>query len=348
MTDPVILQHNSPIGHIILNRPNSLNSLNLEMIQTIHAALDEWRNDPNIVAILVEGAGERAFCAGGDIRLMHTRRGDFDFGYDIFKTEYTLNHKIDNYPKPYISIMNGIVMGGGIGISVYGSHRIMTASTKFAMPECGIGLFPDVGGSYFLPKAPGKIGIYHALTGTPMDAADAIYAGMGTHYLTQKSLHTFKHKLFSIQSAADIDRLLDELSSKPESPSKLQKFQPEIDRHFSHSSLDEIYRNLESSEWGRDVKQIIDKNSPTSMGITFEAFRRSRGQTLAQVLQTELLLSQQCIRRDEFFEGVRAAVIDKDRNPKWNPGNIFQIDWDIVLDHFKPLPGVNCDIFHPQ
>ncbi len=343
-SQPVIIQHNSPIGHIVLNRPKALNSLNLEMIQEIHVALDQWRNDPNIIAVLIEGAGERAFCSGGDIRLMHTRRGDMAFGYDIFKTEYTLNHKIHKYPKPYIAIMGGVTMGGGIGVSVYGSHRIVIDSTKFAMPECAIGLFPDIGAAWFLPKAPGKIGIYHALTGTPMNAADVLYTGMATHYLTAHQLHDFKHKLYSIQSPQDVDALLAG-SGKPDMPSQIEQDRGKIDDHFSHGSVLDIYNNLGHSDWGREIKSVMDKNSPTSMALTMESFRRAAGKNLRDALTTDLLLSQQCLRRDEFYEGVRAAVVDKDRNPRWDPSRISAVDPALIAAYFNPLPEVNLDVF---
>ncbi|TAH36570.1 MAG: enoyl-CoA hydratase/isomerase family protein [Alphaproteobacteria bacterium] len=344
---PVIIQHNSPIGHIVLNRPTALNSLNLEMIQSIHEALDEWSRDPNIVAVLIEGAGTRAFCSGGDIRLMHTKRGDFAFGYEIFRSEYTLNHKIHEYPKPYIAIMNGVTMGGGIGISVYGSHRIVVDSTKFAMPECAIGLFPDIGASWFLQKAPGKIGIYHGLIGTPMNAADALYSGMATHYLTAEELHHFKHKLFSIREAKDVDVLLSG-SGRPPMESGLEKMRQQIDDHFSYDSVEKIYRHLGRSEWGKEIKAVMDRNSPTSMALTLEAFRRAAGKSLREVLKTDLLLSQQCLRRDEFYEGVRAAVIDKDRNPKWQPASITEVSEKEVAEFFKPIPGIDLDVFDPQ
>ncbi len=346
MSGHIIAIHKPPIGHIILNRPQALNALTLDMIESIHRVLDSFRGDHNILAVFIEGAGERAFCAGGDIRSIASARGDVDFGLRIFKAEYTLNYKIATYPKPYIAIMNGVTMGGGVGISVYGSHRIVADSTRFAMPECAIGLFPDIGASWFLNRAPGQTGMYHALTGTIMNAADALYTGMATHYLNPHNLSVFRDQIFHIQSTVDIDKILHSLSGQPDAPSLIVNDRNRIDDCFQWGDLWQTYRKLDQSDWGREVRAVMDKHSPTSLAITWEAMRRAKHHDdLKKTLETDLLLTQHCLRRDEFYEGVRAAVIDKDKNPRWNPSRLSDLMEDHGQDHFLPLHGLDLSLF---
>lgn len=344
MSDEVLIGVQGGIGHIVLNRPQALNSLSLNMIQMIHRALDQWRDDPNIVAVLIEGAGDRAFCAGGDLRAIAGAKENPQFGFDIFKTEYTLNHKIYHYPKPYIAIMNGVTMGGGIGISIYGSHRIVTDSTRFAMPECGIGLFPDVGASWFLRWAPGQTGLWLGLTGHAIGAADALYTKMATHYLTPDAIQKFKQQLPLVQDKKDIDRLLQELSSHPDKHGILPAKQDWIDQHFANDNLIDLLHHLGHNESAIMTRDILSKHSPTSLHLTFESWQRAKNQSLAQVLETDFLLSQQCLRDHDFYEGIRAAVIDKDKNPHWSPARVDAVDSAEIARYFRPISGVTLQI----
>jgi len=326
-----------PIGHLRINRPKSLNALTIGVITGIHAALDAWCDDPNILAVIIDGAGDRAFCAGGDLRSIYAARGNEQFGYDIFLAEYQLNYKIANYPKPIVAIMNGITMGGGAGIAVYASHRIVTEHTKFAMPECGIGLFPDIGASWFLQKSPGLSGLYLALTGDMIDAADAIYARVADHYVPWDNMPGLHQKLATIQSQADIGKIINQFQSMTPTPPSLRQNQSCIDDYFAHAtSLLGIYLGLPADEFGQNVKRSMDKNSPLSMGITFESMRRAKGRDLAAVLNTDLILSQSCLAGGEFYEGIRAAVIDKDRKANWNPTKIGDLNPDAIDRHFIP------------
>lgn len=329
------------MGHLTLNRPRALNALSLPMIRGVHAALDSWRKDPQIAAVWVEGAGGKAFSAGGDLRAIAAHKNDLTFGEEIFRTEYTLNEKIANYPKPYIALMHGVTMGGGIGIAVYGSHRIVTEYCKFAMPECGIGLFPDIGASYFLRKAPGYAGLWMGLTGYVCDEADALYAGFATHYVPSASLAELKRHLPQVRNAEEVEDLLEKYSSRPDKQSALRMHQGWIDEHFKHGTLEEIVAKLGPGGLADFTRDAFAKNSPTSMALFFEAFRRAEGQSLEKVLETDFWLSQHCLRNHDFYEGIRAAVIDKDKAPRWNPPNIAALDAGRVGDYFHPIPGLN-------
>lgn len=350
MTTEIITRVDGAIGHIVLNRPQAINALSLMMILAIHRILDDWRADKNILAVVISGAGEKGFCSGGDIRSIYAARDNPDFGYDIFKAEYTLNYKIFCYPKPFLALMHGITMGGGAGVSVYASRRIVCANSKFAMPECGIGLFPDIGASWFFNQLPGYLGRWLAITGHGIDAADCLFTGIATHYISQNLWPNLLQELAQITDIAAIDTILSRHHRPPEQPGILAKKQGWITDHFGYDNIQAIAAHLPHSEHALMSRQYLQKNSPTSMTLTFAALARARGQDLRQVLMTDLLLSQQCLRRGEFYEGIRAAVIDKDRSPRWSPADLAAIDPAAIDSHFLPLPGIECAVFdaYPQ
>lgn len=338
MNAEIITTCNGSIGHILLNRPKALNALTLPMIQGIHAALEEWRHDPKMLAVVIEGAGDRAFSSGGDLRTIYGAKENAAFGAEIFAAEYQLNYKIHTYPKPYIAILDGICMGGGAGVSIFGSHRIVTEFTRFAMPECGIGLFPDIGASWFLQKAPGMIGLYLGLTGETLGAADAIYIGVGTDYIPRASIPEFIQELSNIKNIANIDGIIRGFESNAGAPT-LPSIRDNIDHHFSAGSILEIWQKLDESDWGQHIKHVMQRHSPTSLAIAFEAFKRARSMGLKEILEMDFVLSQSCLRGHDFYEGVRALVIDKDKNPNWKPATIQSIDLQQILACFSTDHG---------
>jgi enoyl-CoA hydratase/carnithine racemase len=344
MTEPeVICTVKGSVGHILLNRPRAFNSLTLPMIQGIHTALDDWWDKSEIKAVVIEGAGEKAFCSGGDLRLIYGAKENPAYGEEIFAAEYTLNYKIHKYPKPYIAFLDGVSMGGGIGISIYGSHRIVTEHTKFAMPECAIGLFPDIGASWFFQKAPGHIGRYLALTGKALDAADSIYVGVGTHFISRRYRADLLNELTKVKNFDEADDIIERFSANAGAPSLLREFDS-IDEHFRYSSLIEIWNHLDDSEWGRHVKAVMAGHSPTSLAITFQSMELGRGKELKEILHTDFNLSQNILRGHDFYEGIRALVIDKNKNPKWQPDDLKRVDYQDIQQYFQEVPSRYFDL----
>lgn len=328
------------LGFITLERPQSLNALNLPMITALHEILKKWRYDSNVHAIIVQGQGERAFCAGGDLRSVYEaqQRNDSQFHDELFRKEYTLNLEIARFPKPYLSFIHGFAMGGGLGLSVHGSHRIVTENVQLAMPETKIGYFPDVGASYFLNKAPGALGMYLALTGNSIGMSDSLYAGLATHFVPQARHSQVIEALFNIDASQhrNIDEILESYAEKfPESP--LQAHQVKIDSLFHHSRLEEIFHALESdqSSFSQDILRTLKMRSPTSLKITFELLKRNKGKSLDEAIETEFQLSQVFIKNHDFFEGIRALLIDKDQKPVWSPATIEEVDFSIIDSYFN-------------
>ncbi|MEX2518684.1 MAG: enoyl-CoA hydratase/isomerase family protein [Paracoccaceae bacterium] len=307
-------------GRITLNRPEALNALTDEMIHAIDAAIDAWRGDDSVALVLIDAAGERAFAAGGDIRDLYRagREGDFTFGRGFWAFEYRLNAKIARYPKPYVAIMHGFVMGGGVGISALGSHRIVTDGTEVAMPECGIGLVPDVGGSKLLADAPGRIGEYLGMTGARMGPADAIHAGFADVYVPKDRIEALKARLVETGDAGDIAGF----AKEPEG-GELAHFQPSIDDAFDAASPEALEATLKSAAdagllpWAAAALKALRRACPLSVACTMEMVRAARELTLEEALAQEYRFTARCMEQGEFLEGVRAAVIDKDRAPKW-------------------------------
>lgn len=340
-------------GVITLNRPKSLNALSLGMIRGIYAALLAWRDDPRVHFVIIEGAGERAFCAGGDIRAVYYAQKTKDpiFPDAIFREEYRMNHLIHTYPKPYIALINGICMGGGLGVSVHGSHRVVTDKTMMAMPETTIGFFPDVGAGYFLNQCPGFLGTWMGVLGEKFNGADALYSGLGTHYIAAENIPMLREKLiqadFSViktdEAAAQVDQIIALFPENPP-PSELAAIQTEIDHWFSADTVEEIMARLAQTNHSKanhqkavEYLQLMSKKSPTSLKVSLAALRRARGQNITDILCQEFYLSQHFLEGHDLSEGVRALLIDKDQNPQWFPSALEDIAESHVERYFSPI-----------
>ncbi|MFV0474616.1 MAG: enoyl-CoA hydratase/isomerase family protein [Pikeienuella sp.] len=332
----ILIRIEGRAGRITLNRPEALNALTDGMIRAIDAALDEWRGDARVDLALIDAAGPRAFAAGGDIRDLYDRgrAGDFEFGRRFWAFEYALNAKIARYPKPYVAIMHGFVMGGGVGVSALGSHRVATDSTQLAMPECGIGLVPDVGGSWLLARAPGRAGEYLGMTGARMGPGDAIHAGFADVYAPEAKLEALKEKLVETGDAGVIAGF-----SETAPPGDLLRFRAEIDAMFSAADPVELEARLEAapSPWAEAALKALRRGCPLSVACAMEMARAARGLSLEEALAREYRFTARCMEQGEFLEGVRAAVIDKDRKPNWAKPRLADIRRADVEAMLAPL-----------
>uniref|UniRef100_A0A1A8D8W8 3-hydroxyisobutyryl-CoA hydrolase n=1 Tax=Nothobranchius kadleci TaxID=1051664 RepID=A0A1A8D8W8_NOTKA len=340
----VLLEKVGRTGVITMNRPKVLNALNLTMIRQIYPQLKKWENDSEMDIVIIKGAGGKAFCAGGDIRAVtEAGKAGGSLAQDFFREEYILNNAIGAYRKPYIAIIDGITMGGGVGLSVHGRFRVATEKTLFAMPETAIGLFPDVGGGYFLPRLPGKLGLFLALTGFRLKGRDVQRAGVATHFVESNKIPDLEKELVDLKcpSNADISKLLEfhqkQSSLDSEKPFVLEKHLSEIDRLFSSSSVEGIMQNLraDGSDFANKQAETLSKMSPTSLKITFKQLQLGAALSLQDVLVMEYRLSQACMRGCDFHEGVRAVLVDRDQNPKWNPSTLDQVSDQLVDKYFS-------------
>ncbi len=350
----VLAERQGPLGLLTLNRPAALNALSLQMVRDMHAQLRAWAGDPGVAAVVVRGAGERAFCAGGDIRWLceSYRAGDGQY-LRFFEDEYALDLYTAQYPKPYIALMDGYVMGGGMGISQHAAVRVVTERTRMAMPEVGIGYFPDVGGSYFLSRLQGRLGWYLGLTGTQIRAADALYAGLADVCLPAAKLPALLDGLTArdwatIGNAPGAAReavaaLVADLHPAPAEPPPLAELRPAIDRIFAlptvQAMLDALGREADPafSDWAADTQALMRKRSPIAMGVTNELLARGAGRSLAECLEMEYALDAQWFQRGDMLEGVRAAIVDKDQNPRWQPATVEEVDGALVASFFAPV-----------
>lgn len=334
--DEVLFARDGVAGIITLNRPKALNALTLGMVRAIHPQLKAWAADESIKLVIIEGSGEKAFSAGGDIRALHDwgKAGDRNV-IDFYREEYRLNTYIKNYPKPYIALMNGIDMGGGVGVSVNGSHRVATERLTFAMPETGIGLFPDVGGTYFLPRCPGEVGMFLALTGERLKAADAIYAGIADVYVPAEKLGELKARLARGEA---FDAALKGLSADAGAAS-LGAAREQIDRHFSKGSVAEIIASLKADggEWAQKVLATLATKSPTSLLVTYDQVRAGAKLSFEEAMKLEFRLTNRFMRGHDFYEGVRAIIIDKDQKPQWKPATLEAVAQADVDAYFATL-----------
>lgn len=350
-TPEILIERSGPLGIVTLNRPGALNALNLAMIRAFDPQLAAWAADPEVRAVVVRGAGDRAFCAGGDVRAVwqagrEAKAAGADrvtgLPADFFREEYVLNHRIHFFPKPYVALVDGISMGGGIGLSVHGSHRVVTERTMAAMPETGIGLFPDVGGGWFLPRFPGETGTYLALTGARAKAADCRYLGYGTHYVPSDRIDALVAALAEADLSGDagvaVDRVLDRFAADA-GPAPLAELRPAIDRCFAFDSVEEIVEALarEDGAWAAETRETLASRSPTSMKVTLAQLRRGRTMRYDDIVTMEYRLSQACMAGHDFYEGIRALLVDKDRNPRWNPPTLRGVLGADVERHFQPL-----------
>lgn len=336
----IIIEVISKSGVITLNRPKALNAINVPMIRTLAKTLDQWQTDSDIEFVVIQSNNSKAFCAGGDVRAVYDARlqDDFSFCDAIFREEYQLNYMISQYPKPYISLIDGICMGGGMGISVHGSHRIVTEKAILAMPETGIGFFPDVGASYFLNQCPREIGTLMGIVGEKINGADAIYANLATHYMSSAKLPELQRKLLQAGSCEEALIIIE--AAKEEAPaSKLAQCQSIIDQCFGGNTVEEIMQNLEAantpeaSQW----LLILDKRSPISQKVSLELLRHNRGKSLKECLTIEFRLSQKFARNYDFFEGVRALLVDKDNDPNWQPRHLSYVTDEMIKQYFEGL-----------
>ena len=305
-------------GRITLTRPKALNALSYDMCMAIDTALRNWRQDDAVDLVILDAEGEKAFCAGGDIAELYDTgtAGDFSYGQRFWQDEYRLNAMIFEYPKPVISFLQGFTMGGGVGIGCHGSHRVVGESSKIAMPECSIGLVPDVGGTLMLALAPGRLGEYLGTTGHRMDAADAIYAGFADHFIPQD---IWSGLIEQIEASGRVELVQDHAQTPPDSA--LATMQPEIDAMFDGESLGDILNSLRNSETEFSTKTLglLQRSAPLSLACSVEMLHRLRGTglTLRKALEMEYRFTHRATEHGDFLEGIRAQIIDKDRNPKW-------------------------------
>src|ERR1700744_5078230 len=340
-TEPdLIARREGSAGIIRLNRPKAINAVTLEMFRDIDKALDAFEADPAVAVIVLEGAGERGLCAGGDIRaLWESSKVHGDLGKILWREEYILNARIKKFPKPYVALMDGIVMGGGVGLSAHSSHRVVTERTKLAMPEVGLGFFPDVGGTYLLSHSPGEIGTYFGLTGTTMNGPDAIYARFADAVVPSAKLPDLREVLTSVRPgtlSSEVRALIDGFATGEKAGPVAAK-QAEIDRLFGFDRMEDIIAELrrDGSALAHSALKTLSEKSPRGMVVTLKLLRLARGAaSLEECLVREDRAALEVFRSDDFREGVRAAVIDKDRNPRWSPPAIEDVTSGMVAPYF--------------
>jgi enoyl-CoA hydratase len=339
MTDDVLFSTDRNVGRIRLNRPKAIHALTREMCDAMSKTLLAWREDPSIQVVVIDHAEGRGFCAGGDV-VMLARSGGSDAteAKAFFFSEYRLNHLLFTYPKPTVAIMDGITMGGGVGISQPCEFRIATENTRLAMPETGIGLFPDVGGGWYLPRLPGRVGEYMALTGARLDAADCLYLGLATHYVEQASLEELHERILRAPS-----RLQGTIGSVAANPpeARIEANLAYITRLFASDALEEVLKALEEdeSEWAQGELATLRSKSPLSCKVSLRLL--AEGATRAsfeEEMRAEYALAGRIVRTHDFREGVRALLIDKDNSPQWDPPTPEQVDDEMLDILFAPLP----------
>ena len=342
--EAVLFSRRGAVGHIELNRPHLLNALNYDMVVAIQDRLEDWSDDPDVALILVQGAGDRAFCAGGDIRRLaeSSRNEGIDYCRKFFSSEFRLNRTVFRYRKPYIAILDGITMGGGVGLSVHGEYRIATERTLFAMPETGIGYFPDVGGSYFLPRCPGAIGMYLGLSGARLKLGDSLTAGICTHYVPMNSMDVLIQDLEKVSPGEsaflEVKGILSRFGGAFQDET-LTRNRAAIDECFSKDSLDQVLVCLDrfGDEWSDLVASRIREKSPTSLRVTFRQLREGGSLNFEECMVMELRLALRFMEDHDFYEGVRAVIVEKDNQPCWRPKNISQVTGESVERYFLPL-----------
>ncbi|GIZ53433.1 enoyl-CoA hydratase/isomerase family protein [Noviherbaspirillum aridicola] len=350
MTQHLQAEVRGRLGLLTLDRPKALNSLSLDMVRALTAQLLAWREDAAVHAVLIRSSSDRAFCAGGDIRFFHdagraTPGGGSTLLEDFFSEEYALNHLIHFYPKPYIALMDGIVMGGGMGVAQAGPDnrmRVVTERTKMAMPEVNIGLFPDVGGSHFLARTPGCVGAYLGVTGETISAADALYAGLADVFIPAAELETLIASL-AAHEGPDMREAVRGFAAPfrdqcDPAGSTLSAAHETIDRCFGHDNVPAILAALaaDSSPFAQKTAEVMRKRSPLMMCVTLEQLRRGASMSVAECLRMERNMVRRSFEYGEVLEGIRALVIDKDNAPQWNPGSLEEVDDARVAAFFAP------------
>jgi enoyl-CoA hydratase/carnithine racemase len=348
----ILFEVKDGLGVMTLNRPKVLNSLSYNIILEMERVMPQWEKDPAVKAVILRGAGEKAFCAGGDVAGLYREMRDDPNGTlrrDFFRDEYIVNRRIYRYAKPWISLIDGIDMGGGVGMSVHGSHSVASEKFLFAMPETTIGLFPDVGGGYFLTRLPGALGTFLALTSHRLRAADALWAGIVDAYVPSAKIDDLQAALGAADLSGPnangkVDRVIAQFAEDAGAPG-LPAMMQDIDRCFSAETLPEIVANLKKmgGEWADKQLAALMKLSPISMAITLEQLKRCANRSFEDAMTIEYRMSQRCMQKGhDFFEGVRALLIDKDQKPKFNPPTIEGVTPAMVEEHFRP---VSNDLF---
>ena len=348
-TDEILFGRKDGLAVLTINRPQALNALTLANYRRIDPALRAWATDPSVHAVVVRGAGDRAFCAGGDVRAVYEAgrgiSGDPDLTAVFFREEYELIRRIHHFPKPYIAITDGITMGGGAGVSVNGAYRIATERTLFAMPETGIGLFPDVGATRFLNRCPGHVGRYLGLTGMRLNAADALYSGFATHFVTPEEIDPLMAALAGTKADhSGIDAILERHAIDP-GAAPLASLRPAVDRCFAGDTVEAILDALAveaagggaDAEWADETRATLLTKSPTSLKITLRQLTIGRNYDLEAALALEYRLTQRVMAAHDFYEGVRAMLIDRDRKPQWRPATLAKVGDSMVDAYFAPI-----------
>ena len=343
--DEILLERQGGLGIVTLNRPKALNTLSLAMYRIFDPQLIRWGGNPAVGAVLVRGAGDRAFCAGGDVRAIYDARaapgGAGDYKADFFREEYWLIERVHRLPKPYVALVDGIAMGGGCGVSINGSHRVVSERAVFAMPEVHIGLFPDVGASRFLNLCPGRIGLYLALTGTRVRAADALYCGFATHYVPHDRLAALTDALARLGGGdrrRAVDAAIADFAGDAGEP-PLAALRGEIDRCFAGASVEEIVATLrrERAPWAEAALSAIERASPLSLKITFRQLQIGRGMDIEAALALEYRLTQHVMAGQDFYEGIRALLVEKDNAPRWQHDSLEEVSETEVEGYFASL-----------
>jgi enoyl-CoA hydratase/carnithine racemase len=333
------------IAFITLNRPKALNALSLDMILRLRTLFAQYAADPDIYAVLIRGAGDKAFCAGGDIRALYRSfNNSQSLHTEFFVAEYPLDYRLHSYPKPYVALMDGITLGGGMGIAQGSTFRVVGERTQMAMPEVAIGFFPDVGASYFLSRLPGQLGTYLALTGVQIRGADALYSGLADAFLAPDAIATLAEDLTDLRwrddRFADLHRFMQARSAGVSAPT-LPALRAAIDAHFSKPTVLDILASLKSETraeyagWARQTADIMRSRSPTMVCVTFSQLRRAAAMSLAACFRMELGMAAHSFEQGDFLEGVRAVLIDKDGAPHWRPSRIEEVTDSMIEDFFR-------------
>ena len=339
-TAEIIVRVHKNVGRITLNRPTALHALTLGMCETMIATLLDWQADPEIDMVMIDHTGERGFCAGGDIRMLaESGAGDGAAARHFFHTEYRLNHLMFHYDRPIVAIMDGVVMGGGVGISMPAHYRIATERTTFAMPETGIGLFPDVGGGWYLPRLPGKAGLWLALTGARIKGADCLRLGIATHFVEFGAVEGLKKAII-----ADYRRIDETLKMFRADAGKapLASIEQDLNRLFVGNSVEQIFEFLEmdSSDWGKAQLAVLKTKSPQTLKVAFRQLELgAAAEDFAEHMAMEYRIGARVVQKHDFIEGVRAVIIDKDNAPKWSPTTLEGVTEAMLDQIFAPLPA---------
>jgi enoyl-CoA hydratase len=342
-SDEIHFERRGSAGVVTLNRPKALNALTHDMVRALHATLKSWADDPAVSRVIVTASGDRAFCAGGDIRALYDlgRAGKQQEALQFFREEYALNACIKRYPKPYVSLIDGLVMGGGVGISIHGSHRVAGDRYAFGMPEVSIGFFPDVGATYALPRLPGEIGTFCALTANRLAVSDAVLSGAATHHVNS---HRFAGLLEALCGAEPVNAVLSSFMTRA-GDGEIMPRRRVIDRLFSYDHVEDILAGLDKeamagsgdAAWAADIARTIRSRSPTSLKIALAQMRLGRTKAFEECMAIEFRIVSRILHGHDLYEGVRAVIVDKDNKPVWRPASLGEVSGADVARHFAPL-----------